>query len=130
MPVDYRIDRMEQVVHMKAWGVVTAEEVLEARTRLAVDPIFTFHMHQILDARGIERFDITETDLEILAQWDPFHPDARRAFVAPQGAIHSTLGSYAVQMTSPETCVRAFSDMSEARAWLGLSPRSHEIVWD
>ena len=55
MPISYEIDSVRRLVLATATGVLTDEDVLQHKQRLAKDPDFRPGMRELSDVRAIER---------------------------------------------------------------------------
>ena len=120
MPVSYEIDPVKHVVHCRASGTLTNQELTDHYRKIAVDPAFDPHFDQLADLGPVERFELDASTIRREALETVFDATARRAIVAPSDVgfgLARIYGSYAE--LAPQN-VRVFREMSEARHWLGL----------
>ena len=118
MPESFSIDTDRGVVHCRAWGRFTSEELMAHYTRMRAHPEFDPGFRQLGDLRDVEEFDITTATVEAAAELPTFTPGTRRALVASetvQFGLARMFGSFA-ELNGQE--VRVFRDYDEAVRWL------------
>jgi len=120
MPADYVIDSERRLVHIQVSGVVTAEEIVAVRQRLAKDERLTPECSELIDARGATSIQrITANDIRSLAASE-IEPVLRRAFVTTDPAAYGLarmFQTYRAIKHAPEQN-HVFHRLEEAEAWL------------
>jgi len=122
MPVDYEINKQDDVVLTYPSGLVTTHEVRVFRAALKADPAFRSNMKQLVDARGVERFELTSDEIAELTLTDPFTRDALRTFVAPNDEVFGLVRMYELYANLPPECFKVVRSVGEAYAWIELDP--------
>ncbi len=87
---------------MKTWDQITAE------------------YRQLIDARSLERAEITTEVIRDLAHASPGAPEARRAFVVASDLAFGLARMFEIQRADAPEEICVFRDMGQARTWLGL----------
>jgi hypothetical protein len=117
----YRIDSVHGVVLTSCTGVLTDDDLLAHKRQLADDPNLRPGMVELSDVRGVERLDVTAVGVRQMVMMDEDLQSHRLAIVVSQEVIYGMARMYQ-SLTEPNNPnVGVFRDMSEARAWLGLS---------
>jgi head-tail adaptor len=103
-------------------GQVTGDEILRANQEIYRDPRFHGLTYQIVDLTGVERFDVTEDDMAMIAVQDRAaarsRPSVRVAVAAADEIIKDLSAFYDAVMVGSPWHQRIFDSMSEAREWL------------
>jgi hypothetical protein len=120
MPATYHIDADKQVVLSTATGCFTDADIFEHDDRLRADPLFQSHFRQLLDGRGVEVVEITTEGVRRMAARNPFGGGAKRAFVADRQIMYGYARMFEMLTEREQQDIRVFTDMAEARQWLGL----------
>ena len=120
MPVDYRIDKENDVVFTTARGVLTADDITAFRRRLNANSDFSPDMKQVIELLGVTEVNVTKSEWRALAKTDPFEPGALRALVGDQDITYGILRMYEMMTDRPGISVHVFRGIDEAREWLGI----------
>ena len=103
-------------------GRVTGDEILKANQEIYRDPRFHHLTYQIVDLTEVERFDVTEDDMAMIAVHDRAaarsRPGVRVAVAASDEVIKDLSAFYDAVMVGSPWHQRIFDSMSEAREWL------------
>ena len=103
-------------------GKVTGDEILRANQEIYSDPRFHHLTYQIVDLTAVERFDVTEDDMAMIAVQDRLaartKPGVRVAVAAADEVIKDLSAFYDAVMVGSPWRQRIFDSMSEAREWL------------
>lgn len=106
-------------------GLVTGDEILRANQEIYRDPRFQRLTYQIVDLTAVERFDVTEDDMAMIAVNDRIasrsKPGVRVAIAADDELIKDLSAFYDAVMVGSPWRQRIFDSMSEAREWLTQS---------
>jgi head-tail adaptor len=106
-------------------GKVTGEEILKANQETYRDPRFHRLTYQIVDLTAVERFDVTEDDMALVAVHDRAaarsRPSVRVAVAAADEIIKDLSAFYDAVMVGSPWHQRIFDSISEAREWLTQS---------
>jgi len=119
MSVLHFVDRSHRLVVSTFSGEVTREELVAACTKLRQDRDFRPDYRQLADLSQVSRINLYLEDLNsIRATYDPFSPNSRRAFFAPDSNTRGTVKSYQSVVRSDQFGV--FPSLLEAISWLDL----------
>jgi hypothetical protein len=124
MAYHYEIEPERQLVIVHMGGAVTREEIAASRAAVAGDPLFKPGFSELVDLRDLTSSDaLTIADLQQLAS-SAIDPVKRRAFVVHDPATYGLIRIYdGMRSLMPQhEQVRLFKNMTDAEAWLGLSP--------
>jgi len=106
-------------------GKVTGDEILRANQEIYSDPRFHRLTYQIVDLTAVERFDVTEDDMAMVAVQDRAaarsKPSVRVAVAAADEIIKDLSAFYDAVMVGSPWHQRIFDSMTEARDWLTQS---------
>ena len=106
-------------------GQVTGDEILRANQEIYRDPRFQHLTYQIVDLTAVERFDVTEDDMAMIALNDRLasrsRPSVRVAVAAADEIIKDLSAFYDAVMVGSPWRQRIFDSISEAREWLTQS---------
>ena len=106
-------------------GQVTGDEMLRANQEIYRDPRFDRLAYQIVDLTAVERFDVTEDDMAMIAVLDRAaarsKPSVRVAVAASDEIIKDLSAFYDAVMVGSPWHQRIFDSISEAREWLNQS---------
>jgi hypothetical protein len=120
MSFSYQIDCDRGIVFTSYFGRLTDRDIVGHLNGLRSDPRFQPHFRQLTDTRVVDRVDITTNAIRRIADENPFGPDAKRALVARDPLIYGLTRMYEGLVDSNGEETRVFTDMLEARAWLGI----------
>ena len=120
MPQAYEIDVVRRVVLSRAWGVSTAQDLIDHYAALAADPRFDPSFSQLVDLRDIQRFDIATTILRRQALEQVFASTSPRALVGSSDEGFGLSRIYSAHAELSPQNVRVFREIAEAERWLGL----------
>jgi hypothetical protein len=118
MPATVQIDPENKVIFLTVSGTLADAEMLALQATMSNDPRFQPHFCRLADMRGVDKVELTVDGIRKLAERDIFGSGARRAIVAGQGLIYGFSRMFEMLAKAEET--RIFSDINEARKWLGL----------
>lgn len=114
-------------VSWKYWGVVSGEELLESNQEIYGDPRFDEMLYQVVDLSEVERFDVDEEDMMIVAANDKAaarsNPNVRIAIVASDATILQLSRIYGAA-TAATWKQRVFESVAEAQSWARAHRRS------
>lgn len=123
MPVRYEIDQKLETTFTYYCGKVTQDEVLAHVRARRADPRYRPHFRTLIDCSGAManlRFGDTSKVAEFCHSHSVPPATGRMAFYVPeQKAVYGTLRQLQV-LLEPQNEVRVFTDLAEARTWLGL----------
>jgi hypothetical protein len=106
-------------------GQVTGDELLRANQEVSRDPRFRGLTYQIVDLTNVERFDVTEDDMALVALQDraatASSPGIRVAIAAADEMIKDLSAFYDAVMVGSTWHQRIFDSIGEAREWLTQS---------
>jgi gamma-glutamyl-gamma-aminobutyrate hydrolase PuuD len=106
-------------------GEVTGDEILRANQEVYRDPRFHQLTYQIVDLTGVERFDVTEDEIAMVAVHDRAaarsRPSVRVAVAATDEIIKDLSAFYDAVMVGSPWHQRIFDSEREAREWLSQS---------
>ena len=119
MPQSYKIDRQHRIVISRAWGVCTANDVLEFREQVLRDEDFDPDFCQLVDFSHVTGLEITANEVRMLAEMSPFSSDSRRALVAGTPLVFGFARMFeTVRELRGEKHLRVFHNREDALAWL------------
>lgn len=106
-------------------GQVTGDEILRANQEIYRDPRFPGLTYQIVDLTAVERFDVTEDDMALVALHDRAAArstqSVRVAIAAADEIIKDLSAFYDAVMVGSPWHQRIFDSIGEAREWLTQS---------
>jgi hypothetical protein len=120
VPVDCELDLARRWVKVRAWGVLTYDEIVASRRKFTTDPNFTPDFSHLADGREVTRIVVSASQIGALASAHIFGPRSRRAFVAPKGDTYDLTRMYQIyrQINGGAEQIRLFRTMEEAETWL------------
>lgn len=120
MPAEYTIDRERRTVFLVVSGKLDLAGARDVLRRIAADKDFDPSFQELVDARHMELPELFYEDLRAIAhEMDPFLHSARRAIMAPEGAIYGISRMY--QLLRGDENIRVFTTRQAALEWLGLA---------
>ncbi len=129
MPITYQIDCQHKLVRTHAVGVLTDQDILGHKRKLAADPEFTAGMRELSDVRGVTDFQITPEGVRSMVSTDARHAsklqDYRLAIVASQEVVFGMARMYAILAERHVPNVSVFRDYLDAARWLGFPLVDH-----
>lgn len=119
MPSSYEIDKPRKLVITTAWGVCTAEDVVQFRKQVQSDRDFDPSFSQLADFTGVTKVEFTPDDVRMLAAISPFSTQSRRALVAENQMVFGLSKMFGIlRNLRGEKLIRVFRSRSEALDWL------------
>jgi hypothetical protein len=119
MSATYIIDQQRKMVLGSARGILTFADITGRTTRLKSDPDFAPEYRELFDFTGVTQIELSNIQIQALAQWSPFAPSSRRAFLVDgQLAFALARMSTTYHELNGEQYVSAFRDKEEALRWL------------
>ena len=70
MPITYTIDRARKLILTRAWGVLSDDDLLQHKARLAGDPLATPDLRELSDVRDITQLAVTPKGVRALISHD------------------------------------------------------------
>lgn len=129
MPITYHIDCQHKLVRTHAVGVLTDEDILGHKRKLAEDPQFTAGMRELSDVRGVTDLQITSAGVRAMVNADASQAsrlhDYRLAIVAGQEVVFGMARMYELLAEPHVPNVGVFRDYLDAARWLGLPLVDH-----
>jgi hypothetical protein len=123
MPLSYHIDRSRGLLHLRAYGAVTPEDIAGVADALAVDPDRGAVTTELTDFRETS-WDLTPRLKKALEHLDRVCSQhlrlSKRAVVVRGDLQFGLLSQYAQGIAPVGLEVVPFRDEGKARAWLGL----------
>lgn len=121
MPADYEIETKAGVVHSRAWGSLTDEDLLDHHRRLEDDPDFDPSWNHYFDFEGVEEADLSAEGIRTLAGRSPFSEASRRALVVDpdRPALFGMLRMYEAWCEQhPDDMRVQYNHSGKARRWI------------
>jgi hypothetical protein len=119
MPVSYKIDKESRLVTSTAWGVITRQEIIDHRRKLAADPDFSPTYSTIADFTRVTKLEITAADVQAFAAKNVFAPSARRAIIVADSEAFGLARMFEILRDAKgEEGIRIFRKIEHAREWL------------
>lgn len=124
MPMTVTVDRARRMVVTCAIGVLTCEDLVEARHSLRIDATFDPRFSQYVDLSGLTGIAFLTSMFEEIAAESTFAVGARSAFVATTPFQVSMARMLSALSKRHRQVVEVFSDRAAAERWLidGGSP--------
>jgi hypothetical protein len=121
MPIRYRIDSQQRVIHLDLYGKLTADEIRDFRTSLEQElgggPIFD----RLIDARGLSG-EYTHAEIRRLADVvrssDRGDEQSRRAVVMEDAPLTAKMEVFQAYTRGDPAQYRIFRRMEDAERWL------------
>jgi len=120
MPISFLLDAPRGIVFSRGWGVLTDAEILAHARALKGDPRFDPAWRQIVDFRELTDIRVTSRGVNLTAEINPFHRDARRAFAVSTDEAFGLLRMFSLYTDSSPDQFRIYRDLGSAMAWIGL----------
>jgi hypothetical protein len=119
MPMGYAIDEARRVVLIRAWGVVTEDDVRRNGRALVADPRLEPDFVAYIDSTDALDLRVSPHFLHVYES--AFHGTTRRAIVVSSSLARELAQVYAVAQAEPEGTVLIVSNPEPALAWIGLA---------
>ena len=124
MPVDYKIVADQKIAYVKAWGKVTADEILIQGARLFAENAWENGFRILCDYRKITEFNISNEDVRRIVdqdkQHEPLFDQSKCAVVAVDNLVFGLLRMWESLSYDNRLLKMIFRDMDEALEWLGV----------
>ena len=118
----YSTEWKKKGVHWTFTGIVTGREILQVNLDAYGDKRFDDLRYQLVDFSEASSFDVTETEVKVIAFEDMAaarsNPRIKVALVAPQGIIRKLSEFYARQTDPSPWETKIFDTVKEAKQWL------------
>lgn len=125
MPHSYTIDTRRGLMCLRASGVLTIGELLEARERAASEPEFDRSFPTLIDLRDVTRFERDRAVIRRLAERPMLDHRTMLAILPPTSQPYGLANLFAAYARIRGRTVRVFTDAGAAEKWLiGDSPSS------
>ena len=120
MPCESELDLARRWVKIRAWGLLTFDEIMAARRKFTTDPNFKADFFQLYDVREVTHAPLTATEVMELAKAALFAPSSRRAFVATTAEADGILKIFQIfrEVNFGKEQIRQFRSIEDAEAWL------------
>ncbi|HLW99228.1 MAG TPA: hypothetical protein VKR82_11315 [Candidatus Acidoferrales bacterium] len=133
MPVQYKIEKERRLVLSTASGVLTPEDIFAHQRKLAKDPDFDPKFSQLSDFTHVTELDLTQQDVQKIAEATLFAPDARRALVVKDKRAFGLARMFEVlRGDKGDRGIVVFGDYDEGLAWVLSAeprPRKKQTTW-
>jgi hypothetical protein len=126
MPIRYEVDPAHRVVVATADEVVTQADLLDYLASVLAHPDVRPGFCELADLRGVTRIEISDSAISdgvpsAIKEVEREVQETRTAVVVADHNAAEVLRVYELLRTAVPSTVRLFSDMDEAREWLGLA---------
>jgi hypothetical protein len=120
VPCECELDLSRRWVKVRAWGLLTYDEVMAARRKFTGDPNFMPDFFQIYDVREVTRAPLTAAEVAELAKAPVFAATSRRACVTTNGETYGILRMFQIfrELSAGKEQIRLFRSIDDAEAWL------------
>ena len=122
MPIAYAVHEEGSLVHAKATGKVTEEDVVCYKRAIATDPRIKPGFRELFDAISAVDIGVTEDTVAKVSEIDNAHPDTfrgTRAAIVVQGARGFDLAKLYDKIYDGPGTVIVFYNLDIAKTWLG-----------
>lgn len=120
MPIFVRVDSDSRTVLSVAEGVIARDDIRAHQDAITADPAFEADFNHLFDLRGVTKVTFDFSDMANLVRRNPFGVGARRAYVAGGDAVLGMARMAQALYEEGRGETRVFTDIDEARHWLGL----------
>jgi hypothetical protein len=124
MPLSYTIDPGRRLITSRAYGVLRAEDVVEARERILRDKAFNPAYAHLYDMRDVSDIDLSIPVMARLAASSVVSRGTRRAFLCANDIQYAIAETFAILSEPHRHVIHVFREMSVAHAWLSERPIS------
>lgn len=128
MPVKQVVTQDLSLVVGRAWGVLTADELLVMPAVTRAHPDFRPHFRQLADFRDVAEFDFSGEDVRRMAGQIIYAPNARRVFIAGSDVSFGLGRMYQLLREVPDDGLCIVRDLAEALAWLDLTDHAAQVL--
>ena len=119
MPAFYKIDSERRLVLTTGSGVLTMAEAQAHQSKLLQDPDFDPSYSQLMDLTGVEKFEVTISDVRKLAQPQVFSSESRRAILVENDYAFGAARVFeALRDLAGEKGIRVFRSLDDALEWV------------
>jgi hypothetical protein len=123
MPLAYVIHAELRLVVVRAWGVLSTDEVLAVIGALYQDPQFRSDFRELVDARKVTVLHVSPAGIREIATSNPYSSAARRAIVVSSEVAFGMARMYEMMRDPSPDEVQVFREYASALEWLGVSER-------
>lgn len=124
VPIRHTVEPHRRLVVTEGHGVLNETDLISAQVELREHPGFSPDYDGLVDIRGVTGFDVRTEVLGQLARNTAFGPGSRRAFVVSEGLSYGLTRMFEQQSEESGHQMRIFTNLAEARRWLGISPEA------
>ena len=121
MPADIELDYENRLVRSRAWGVLTANDLLghvEQMRQMFDAGTLDAGWTQLADFREVNGVEVSTDSIKQFVRLNPWPAQARRALVAPQDLVFGLARMYELSSGQKGENVSIFRSLDEALAWL------------
>lgn len=118
MPLTVSIDKTRGLIITHGSGVLTLEDIADARAQLRAHPDFDPSFYELFDVRDVSDVRITGAEMARIAASSVLGPGVCRAFVIANQKQHGLARMFSGFAEPYDQRVDIFRDMSVAEAWL------------
>ena len=122
MPISYRIDPERRLVVTTASGILTDDDIIELKRRLAADPEFKAGMRELSDVRAVTDLQVSSAGVRRMAAMDESPSSTpsgyKLAIVAGSDTTFGMARMYQMFTESNHPHVAVFRNYDGARRWL------------
>ncbi len=126
MPIEYALERNGVLVMASATGVLSLDSFMSLREELLNDPLLKDPHDTLLDVTRVSRIDLSEDELNTIAQSLTSGPRKlgaqRLAIVAHQEQAFFLGNKYRMAKKGVDENVIVFVNHEVAKTWLGINP--------
>lgn len=116
--MSYQIDSARRVVRARAWGELSARELDDVMSRIALDPRFEPTFQCVADFRDVTSIRMDVLEIAQAAAAPLFAEGTRHAIVATSDQPFGMARMFASFSERIGQDVRVFRDVTAAEAWL------------
>ena len=124
MPIRYRIDFDEKIIHTEAYGLLTDDDILKMKEEIYSNLLDLFDFRELSDMTQVERFEVTTEGIKKMVALDAMNTgklnNYRLAIVADKAVIFGMGRMYEMRTTGNIGNIRIFTNMQEAKDWLNI----------
>jgi len=124
MPFMYTISQEEEIAYVTAHGLINMENIKQAISDVAADPLFQPKYKVIVDLRKME-YSPSVSDIQSIASLigEMKNSYQNKVAIVVSGTLHYGLARMAATYTelSGVPMIDAFTDFEEARQWVMIS---------
>ena len=121
MPIRYRIDPEQRLIHVQLYGILSVEDVLQYRAELQRDPGYSDQFDRLIDARAVSK-DVSRADVRRLADLtrldDQGTGRSRRAVILRDLPTLALMEVFQAYVRGNPAEYRVFQHVDDAERWL------------